>query len=162
MTFKISVGLSKKIGQANYGSFGASCQIELLLDTGEQLGNSLLLQTKISEVFCICKRAVESELAFARQSQQQISTPIQPEPALPKNCQATAEAKPPQSKPPQSKPPRSVTRAQVRALQSIANQGSLDLAAEVKRRFGCDQLEHLSIRQASSLIDRLKAQLVTA
>jgi len=66
MTLKISVGLSKKVGQPNYGSLGASCQIEMEIDTRSWQGGPLLLQTRISEAFGICKASIENELALER------------------------------------------------------------------------------------------------
>lgn len=62
MPLKLNVGLSKKIGQPDYGSLGASCSVELEL-------NSSLLQTDLdgfheraSRVFAACRQAVRRRL----------------------------------------------------------------------------------------------------
>ncbi len=158
MTLKISVGLSKKVGQPNFGSLGASCQIEVELNGNEYRseyhGSALQLQTKISQAFCICKAAVENELAIERQFQQQVlSSPSNPRRS---GDDVISNAKP-VSNDRQTSPVRNATAAQLRALERIARVAQVNLLGYAEREFGVQSIQQLTIRQASALIDRLKA-----
>lgn len=204
MTLKISVGLSKKVGQPNYSSLGASCQIEMEIDTQSCQGGPLLLQTRISEAFGICKASIENELALERYWVAQTHMPTKtktqtrqpPEPGgtgLSTRSAATAAAAGGVVVPGAAgsvdrvdsvdsveagaataatsvsgvagvsgvaAPIRSATRAQVRALERIADQAGVELTSHVQREFGVRSVDQLTIRQASAMIDRLKALLV--
>lgn len=208
MTLKISVGLSKKVGQPNYSSLGASCQIEMEIDTQSCQGGPLLLQTRISEAFGICKASIENELALERYWVAQTHMPTKtktqtrqpPEPGdtgLSTRSAATAAATAAAAGgvvvpgaagsvdrvdsvdsveagaataatsvsgvagvSGVAAPIRSATRAQVRALERIADQAGVELTSHVQREFGVRSVDQLTIRQASAMIDRLKALLV--
>ncbi|HBJ36895.1 MAG TPA: hypothetical protein DDZ51_19485 [Planctomycetaceae bacterium] len=164
---KISVGLSKKVGQPNFGSLGASCQIEVELNDNEYRnehrneypGSALQLQTKISQAFCICKAAVENELAIERRFQQQVSPPPSDASRASDRRNSNAGAA---SDDRQPNPIRNATAAQKRALGRIASAAQVDLISHAEREFGVQSIEQLTIRQASALIDRLKALLKPA
>jgi hypothetical protein len=63
MPLKLNVGLSKKCGLADYGSAGASCNIEFEADP--MLLNRDLdeLQDRVRHAFAACRQAVQEELA---------------------------------------------------------------------------------------------------
>ena len=58
MPLKLNVGLNKKIGQPDYGSLGASCSVELELDSHVIARNPALLQQQAQQAFAACSRAL--------------------------------------------------------------------------------------------------------
>ncbi len=63
MPLKLNVGLSKKIGQPDYGSLGASCHLEVELDQSLVFHDLDGLQERIQNVFAACRQAVSDELS---------------------------------------------------------------------------------------------------
>jgi len=63
MPLKLNVGLSKKVGLPDYGSLGASCGMELELDSSLLQGNPEDLHRHIRAVYVACAQAVQDELA---------------------------------------------------------------------------------------------------
>ncbi|MFH5806307.1 hypothetical protein [Alienimonas sp. DA493] len=132
---KMNCGLSRKIGQPDYGSRGAQVHLEVEL-SAELLKDPEKLRRQIRGCFGVVRQAVDAELGVAG--------PEDGEPArLP-------EA--PASRPPADPPS---TPKQVRALHAFARRAGADLAAEL-RRLGVTDAAALSRRQASGLIDGLK------
>lgn len=62
MPLTLQVGLSKKIGQPNYGSLGASCNLGIELDQTLLATDVDYLQTRIRLAFAACRQAVQEEL----------------------------------------------------------------------------------------------------
>jgi len=138
-----------------------------------------LLQRRISEAFCVCKAAIENELALERHLQ--VQTGMQPQvygnrssmntlngtntgggtddrrhTTIAPGDQANGQPERTENAVPDAKPIRSATPAQARALQRIADQAGLDLIAHLRSEFGVEHVNQLTIRQASFLIDHLK------
>ena len=158
MPLTLNVGLSRKVGEANYGSRGASVNLELELDSAI-VGESARLKDHIREVFRLAKSAVDEELQTPTESPPAANGNGQPHQSNGRNgsgrggYQRTAG---------RFNHPPPATASQVRALHAIANQQRLDLIALLRERFELDQPEKLTIVEASDLIDELKGTAATS
>lgn len=63
MSTKINVGLSRKIGQPNFGSLGASCHIDLEIDPQTASLGPEAIQRQILGAFAVCKQAIDRRRA---------------------------------------------------------------------------------------------------
>ncbi|MFH5806821.1 hypothetical protein [Alienimonas sp. DA493] len=133
---KMNCGLSRKIGQPDYGSRGAQVHLEVEL-SAELLKDPEKLRRQIRGCFGVVRRAVDAELGVAGPDDGEPARIPEEKPA------ARAPADPPS------------TEKQVRALHAFARRAGADLAAEL-RRLGVTDAAALSRRQASGLIDGLK------
>lgn len=144
MPLKISVGLSKKIGQPDYGSLGASCHVEFEADHH-------LLQTdpdgfhrQVASAFVACQQAVQEELQrHTRASTASSSVRTNGRPDASTNGHAPS-------------PPRKATSSQIRAINAIAQRVDLDLHRWLLEKYGLRAVAQLSVPQASATIDALK------
>ena len=62
MAMKINVGLQKKVGQPNYGSLGASCQIEFEMESTILESNMDGFHNRVNGAFLACRQAVNLQL----------------------------------------------------------------------------------------------------
>ncbi len=163
MPLKLNVGLSKKVGLPDYGSLGASCNVELELDAQLMARDGGLFQKQAQQAFAACSQAVHDELA--RQSGANTVRGSGPgrngnsradgNPAT-KSRSASAGNGTPRNGASRANG-RKATSAQVRAIFAIAGQQQLDIAQELRNRFGVSHPNDLSIGDASRFIDELKA-----
>ena len=143
MPLKLNIGLNKKIGEANYGSRGASINVELEVDSS-LIAEPAKFQERVRQVFSLVRTSLAEELNG--------------------NGHTNGEHKPPAPNGNGSDPngqqngnrPRQATQSQVRAINSIARNQRLDLAAFLSQRFRVNQPENLTIKEASLVIDELK------
>jgi len=63
MGLKLTVGFQRKVGLPEYGSKGATCQVEIEIDPSLIERNPSGFQGKVAETFQACQRAVEHQLA---------------------------------------------------------------------------------------------------
>ena len=61
MPAKLNIGLSRKIGEENYGSRGASVNLEVELDSG-MISDSQLLRDRMRSLYAMARQSVEEEL----------------------------------------------------------------------------------------------------
>jgi hypothetical protein len=61
MPLKASIGLSRKVGQENYGSLGANCQLEIELDAS-LIGDADAFHEKIQRLYALANQAVVDQL----------------------------------------------------------------------------------------------------
>jgi hypothetical protein len=150
MPLKLNVGASKKVGESNYGSRGASVNVELELDTG-LIAKPQELRERIRELFGVVRSSLVEELngngtpRNAPADRQQVQNG---------NGHATNDAP---AQPNGQGQPRGATQSQVKALFAIAKSRGLNLNELIRDRFRCGKPEQLSIREASQLIDSLKS-----
>ena len=145
---KLNAGFSRKVGEPNYGSRGASVNVELELESG-LISDPDAFMTRIHSLFEIARRSVDEELN---------NTPVgnghmgrthdnQPPPGgrfNPQNLNHRENV-------------RYATTSQVRAIRAIGQRQSIDANRAAADRFGVSTVENLTLQQASSLIDDLKA-----
>lgn len=149
MPLTLHIGFSRKVGEANYGSRGAS------VDLSQELDSSLAtdppkLQAQIHQLFMQAKAAVAEELRVTPSTSADHGTACRDTPERGANRVTS---------PPQNHPP-AATAAQVRALHAIARRQLFDLVDLLRERFDHDHPEALSLDEASSLISEL-GQLAT-
>ena len=135
MPLKLSIGLSRKAGEANYGSRGATVGLEMEVDA-DLVHQPQRLRRRIAHLFQLARQSVDRELAKPG-GQNGAEAPV--------NGESTAVES-----------IRSATPNQVRALRAIASDHQLDLTVELQSRFGVERPEELSLVEASQLIDMLK------
>ena len=162
---KLNAGLSRKIGQPDYGSRGAMVNVEIELPA-DVLRDPEKLKRQVRGCFETLRAAVDEELGITpgRQEDEQETRwrPVD----QPRNGNGRMD---------HSGNGRSLngghyvanangrgglpcTEKQVRALHAFARRAGADLAAELERRFGVTTADELSRRQASDLIDGLKGR----
>ena len=147
MPMTISVGLTKKIGETNYGSRGASVNVELELDSS-LVGEPAKLQERIRQIFGIVRTSLAEELNGNGHSATRNAT------------ETNGHAKPENGNDDHSRQTgtvRAATQSQVRALHAIAKSKGLNLSRLLQGRYQVDRPEDLGIKQASQMIDSLKS-----
>ena len=146
MPVKINVGVAKKVGQPNFGSAGATCNVEFELDGGYDNGSTERFQDAVRRAYAACREAVESELT----AQEQDSKPQLGSSHQSSATNGTANQSNPGTQ------TRRATASQVRAIHAIANHSGISLAA-VLSEFNVSRPDDLSVRDASTVIDQLKS-----
>ncbi|MGA2068383.1 MAG: hypothetical protein ABSG86_25645 [Thermoguttaceae bacterium] len=63
MAMKVNLGLSKKLGLANFGSVGATCNLELEMDQSLLQCDPEAFQQRVRRIYAIAAQAVSDELA---------------------------------------------------------------------------------------------------
>jgi hypothetical protein len=158
---KLNVGTNRKVGLPDYGSAGASCNLEVELDTSlfQDLDG---LQQVIRRAYAACNQAVQDELARHK-------APVTPEakteiieirtaPTVKGVRVTTAAGSGSETiRPASLANVRSATVSQVRAIRAIASRRRIDLPGLLHERFGLGNVSELGIREASELIDELKS-----
>ena len=146
MPLKLNIGLSKKIGQPDYGSLGASCHVEVELDAALLQNDLDGFHRHVRSVFVACQQAVNDELSRHSES---------PATSHGNNGQSNGNATAQGSNNGTSyrASDKQLNYAQ-RLASQIPNLGRLELL--VDQMFN-KSINDLSGFEASSLIDQLKA-----
>jgi len=129
---KLNAGVSRKVGEPNYGSRGASVNVELELESAV-VNDTDALHEKIRRLFALAKKSVDEELGIlAKPAGDRQST------TSPSNADA-----------------RPATDNQKRAIAAICCDNGFDGDQEAMELSG-RPVSQLTLREASQLIDRLK------
>lgn len=155
MPAKLNIGLSRKIGESNYGSRGASVNLEVELDAAS-IQDPQLLQDRVRALYALARQSVEEELERSASSTQnnEVYSGGNGHAHAPSHSQGHG----PQNGNGASAPSKAgtATQSQIRAIFAIARRQGLDPKALVQRRFSVGRIDDLTIREASSMIDELK------
>ena len=161
MALKVSTGFTRKVGQPDYGSIGASCNVEFELDQSLLDGDLAAFHEKLRDVYVACCQAVNDELARHNGRTPQIND-VEPSsanraaiyPVVPRNEDGDAnhggngrgvrEATDKQ---------RAFIRGLVAKISGFGN-GKLD---QLSNRLYGKRVDSLTSFEASGLIDTLKA-----
>jgi hypothetical protein len=130
MPLKLSIASSRKVGEPNYGSRGATVGLEMEVDSS-LVDHPRQLHERIRRMFRLAKQSVDQELGAAARVD------------IPAENQET-EVRP-------------ATNRQIRALQAIAGRRNIDLTKELQERFEIARLDDLSLDEASQLIDAINS-----
>ena len=150
---KVNAGISRKVGESNYGSRGASVNVELELDSAS-VSDPQQLQLKIKQLFRMAKVAVDEELGLT--NGQGTAAAGEPENGHAVHSPSTQPAGNGSARPTNgSTPVRAATEAQMRAIRTICGKLNIDPQHEVVAKFHCT-LEELTLPNASAWIDELK------
>jgi hypothetical protein len=155
VAMKLNVGVSRKVGLPDFGSVGASCNVEVELDSALIDRDLDAFHARVRDVYVAAHQAVHDELARLQAPVQPPCDPPAPPPRHASNGQPDGDGHadgPPAGR---SRPRRPATENQVRAIRSIASRQHADLDG-LLRDLGVSRPEDLSIKQASELIDTLK------
>ena len=142
---KLNAGFSRKVGEPNYGSRGASVNVELEVESN-LVSDPDGLMGRIRSLFALAKRAVDAELQNGQAD-------------TAKNTEAGPSSRSPRNnRPADGETIRYATASQVRAIRAICNRQGVDPRQLANDRFRVNDLDELTLREASSLIDELKAE----
>ena len=159
MPLKLNVGASRKVTDNNYGSRGASVNLEMELDTA-LVTDPPKLQEKIRHLFQVARTSLAEEINGGSHGANGHAAPIGngdnsagDRPATNGNGFHRGSSA--------GSIPRS-TASQCKALYAIAHSHRINLADYLRNQFEVRRPEDLNIRQASEAIDQLKATGVGA
>jgi len=147
---KLNVGFNRKVGEAHYGSRGASVNLELELDS-TLVADGDRLKDRIRQMFLLAKASVDEKLEEGRPNPGANSNGANG------NGHSNGNGRHPDASQRKSSG-RRATVSQVRAIHAIADGQGVDLDDLLRDRYGVGQAEDLTISQASALIDELKSQ----
>ena len=157
MPAKLNIGLSRKIGEANYGSRGASVNLEIELDSAA-VHDSQLLHERIRTLYSMARQSVEEELNSSAENFHVDSSHANGNGHANNNGHAHGNGHANGNGQHARQQAGTATQSQIRAIFAIARRQGLDPLSLVRERFHRERLEDLSIREASSMIDELKRE----
>jgi hypothetical protein len=152
---KLNLGVSRKVGLPDYGSVGASCNLEVELDSNLIDRDLDAFHARVRDVYVAAHQAVHDELARLQAPVASSHDPPASPPRRALNDHPGGNGHGDRSPAGRSGPRRPATENQVRAIRSIASRQHADLDG-LLQEYGVARPEDLSVKQASELIDTLK------
>jgi hypothetical protein len=153
MPLTLNVGLSKKVGLPNYGSLGVSCNVQVELDSTLLQSDLDGFHEKVKRAYVACHQAVHEELHRQQHSAANGSQHGNGQPTSGNGSSQNGN----HHGHGQQRSTRKATASQIRAIHAIADRHSLDLVPWLYDKFGQRVVAELSIGEASTAIDELKA-----
>jgi hypothetical protein len=161
---KLNVGVSRKVGMPDYGSIGASCNLELEIEASLIDKDLDGFHSQVHRAYQAAHQAVHNELA-------RLQTAGNPQSKQPSHqdtrshagsgySRANGTAFPSRTENGRSRVRKPATPNQIKAILAIARRRNAELGALLRQEYEVDQPEDLTIRQASELIDLLKSSSV--
>jgi hypothetical protein len=158
MPLRLNVGVSKKLGLPNYSSIGASCNLEVELETN-LLRDLDGLHAEARGAFIAAQQAVNDELARLQAQAQAGAVELHEAVAVNGHHRNGVPLVHDRPAPPleavRARPSRPATPSQVKAIVAIARKQRADLDG-LLCDLGVTRPEELSLAEASRLIDQLK------
>src|SRR5271154_787043 len=124
MPLKLNVGLSRKVGEADYGSRGASVNVEMELESS-LVGEPAKLQERIRQIFGIVRTSLAEELNGNGHSHANGSAKTTNGAPAAISSTGNGGGEPPAQPATTS---RAATQSQVRALHAISKSKGLNLS----------------------------------
>jgi hypothetical protein len=164
MSVKLNIGLSRKVGEANYGSRGASINLEVELDNGV-LNDPGQLRDRVHDLYVLARESVDEELqrpadagpgefSYANGNGQGRTNGVAIGNGNASNGHAS-NGHGSNNSHGRIEVARA-TQSQIRAIFAISKRQGLDPHQVTSERFRVHKMEDLTIREASALIDDLK------
>jgi hypothetical protein len=156
MPLRLNVGVTKKLGLPAYSSIGASCNLEVELESN-LLRDPAKFHDQARDAFVAARQAVDDELArLQAQGEAGAAHGAVTMNGHRNGVHAGNGQHAPRPEAHQARPGKPATANQVRAIVSIARKQHADLDG-LLCDLGVTRAEELSIAEASKLIDQLKA-----
>ena len=164
MPLRLNVGVSRKVGLPDYGSVGASCNLELEVDAGLLERDLDAFHARVRDAYVAAHQAVHDELARLHAGAQ-AGPPEHPRDDPRPDDRATRDRPETNGRRADARggngdrrpSARAATAKQVAALVALARRASADLEGLLRDEYGVTRPEQLSVPQASRVIDLLKA-----
>ena len=114
MPLKLNVGVSRKVGLPDYGSVGASCNLEMELDSALLERDLDRFHERVRDAFVAARQAVQDELA-------RVQAPVDfvqptPAPPAPTNGRGNGNGHPSSGPAQRTRPGKPATDRQVKAI----------------------------------------------
>ena len=171
MSVKLNIGLSRKVGEASFGSRGASINLEVELDNGV-LNDPGQLRNRVQDLYMLARQSVDEEL----------QRPAEAGPSEPSHANGNGQRRITHAANANGHTNghatngrvtnghgnhngnghgrievARATQSQIRAIFAISKRQGLDPHTVISERYRVHKMDELTIREASALIDDLKS-----
>src|SRR5437879_1114285 len=165
MPLKLNVGVSRKVGLPDYCSAGASCNIEVELDSGLLQHDLGAFHAEVRAAFIAARQAVDDELVRLQAQPASTGVPMTVSgqgrrdgaPVRTNGAPTRPNGVPARANGTNGRAPMPATANQIKAIRAIARRQNADLTGLLGDEFGVAMPEDLTLSQASAFIDQLKA-----